>query len=152
MTITKSVQIQAPAQRVWELVSDLPNMGRLSPENKGGSWIKPATGPAVGAKFKGSNQAGRRKWSTQVVVTRAEPGVAFFFAVTSVGMKVAEWGYTIEPQGLSCTVTESWEDHRGGLMAAIGKVATGVGDRAGFTETSIEQTLAALKAAAEATD
>lgn len=150
MAISRTVRIQAPAQRVWDLVSDLPNMGKLSPENKGGSWISPATGPAVGARFKGSNQSGWRRWSTQVVVTRSEPGNVFFFAVTSVGMTVAEWGYTIEPDGLSCSVTESWEDHRGALMAAIGKVVTGVGDRAGFTGTSIEQTLAALKKAAEA--
>jgi hypothetical protein len=151
MTISRTVQIEAPAQRVWDLVSDLPNMGRLSPENKGGTWISPATGPSVGAGFKGANRSGWRRWSTKVVVTRSEPGKEFFFTVTSVGMKVAEWGYTIEPDGLSCSVTESWVDNRGGLMAAIGKVATGVSDRTSFTETSIEQTLAALKKAAEAT-
>jgi hypothetical protein len=150
MTISRTVQIEAPAQRVWDLASDLPSMGKLSPENKGGSWISPATGPSVGATFKGANRSGWRRWSTKVVVTRSEPGKEFFFAVTSAGMKVAEWGYTLEPAGLSCSVTESWEDRRGGLMVVLGKVATGVSDRARFTETSIEQTLAALKKAAEA--
>jgi len=31
MEITRSVQVEAPAQKVWELVSDLPRMGELSP-------------------------------------------------------------------------------------------------------------------------
>ena len=44
--------IAATPERVYELVSDLPRMGEWSPENTGGSWIKGATGPAVGAKFK----------------------------------------------------------------------------------------------------
>jgi hypothetical protein len=151
MTISRTVQIEAPAQRVWDLVSDLPKMGELSPENRGGRWISPATGPAVGAAFKGANRAGRRRWSTKVVVTRCESGKEFFFTVTSGGLKVAEWGYTIEPDGLSCSVTESWQDQRGGFMTVLGCVATGVGDRTGYTQTSIDQTLAALKKAAEAT-
>ncbi len=151
MTISRTVRIEAPAQRVWDLVSDLPKMGQLSPENTGGTWVRPATGPAVGAAFKGANRSGRRRWSTKVVVTRCEPGKEFFFTVTSVGLKVTEWGYTIESDGLACSVTESWQDNRGGLMSVLGCLATGVGDRTGFTQTSIDQTLAALKKAAEAT-
>ena len=33
-------------------------------ELHGGAWIKGATGPAVGAKFKGRNRLGSKKWST----------------------------------------------------------------------------------------
>ena len=81
---------------------------------------------------------------------KAFPGTSFFFAVSSFGLKVAEWGYEIEATGLTSTVTESWQDQRGFLITTSGKVVTGVGDRAAYTETSIEKTLAALKAAAEA--
>ena len=33
-----SERIDAPAERVYDLVSDLPAMGRFSPENRGGRW------------------------------------------------------------------------------------------------------------------
>ncbi len=149
MSISRSVTVQAPAQRVWELVSDLPGMGELSPENTGGSWADGATGPTVGARFRGSNRSGWRRWSTTVVVTRCVPSTEFVFEVSTAGLKVAEWGYTVVPEGEGCSVTETWTDQRGRLMNVLGKLATGVADRTAFTETSIDQTLAAVKAAAE---
>ncbi len=150
MTIFRTVQVQAPAQRVWELASDLPRMGELSPENAGGTWRRGASGPAVGARFRGANRAGWRRWSTDVVVRRCEPASTFAFVVTFAGLQVAEWAYDVtQVDASSCTVTETWTDRRGALMKGLGGLATGVSDRVTFTETSIEQTLAAVKAAAE---
>ena len=150
MQISQTVQVAASAQRVWELVSDLPGMGRLSPENAGGTWLGDATGPAVGAQLKGVNRAGRRRWSTLTTVVRCEPGSAFAFDVTALGLKVARWEYAIEPEGAGCAVTETWTDHRGPVMVAIGRLTTGVADREAFTERSIASTLAALTTAAQA--
>src|SRR4051812_44883121 len=105
-SISRSVHVAAPAQRAWELVSDLPGMGRLSPENTGGSWQGGATGPAVGARFKGRNRNGVRRWSTSVRVTECEPGSRFAFAVSSFfGIPVSEWSYAITPHGDGCEVT-----------------------------------------------
>ncbi len=152
MEITRSVRVEAPAQRVWELVSDLPRMGELSPESAGGSWRGGATGPAVGSRLRGTNRAGWRRWSTEVTVTRCEPGSAFGFEVRALGLGVARWDYTFEPDGAgACTVTEGWTDRRGRVMKVVGALTSGVSDRAAFTVTSIEQTLAALKSAAERT-
>ncbi|MGZ6827726.1 MAG: SRPBCC family protein [Mycobacteriales bacterium] len=149
-SLSRTVDVDAPAERVWELVSDLPRMGELSPENTGGRWIGGATGPAVGARFKGTNRSGWRRWSTTVEVVRCEPGSAFAFDVVAGPMRVASWAYDVTATGpSSCTVTESWADRRGGLLKAFGGAATGVSDREAFTATSMEQTLAALKAAAE---
>lgn len=149
MEISRSVDVAAPADKVWALVSDLPGMGRLSPENTGGTWIKGATGPVVGARFRGSNRSGWHRWSTTVTVVRCEPGSQFAFNVGAVGLKVAEWSYSLAPSGAGCTVTETWTDNRGAIMKAIGQLTTGVGDREAFTATSIERTLAAVKATAE---
>ena len=44
--LSRSIDVDAPPARVWDLVSDLPGMGRLSPENAGGSWLGGATGPS----------------------------------------------------------------------------------------------------------
>lgn len=152
MTISRSVQVEAPARAVWDLVSDLPNMGRLSPENTGGSWRRGATGPAVGAVFKGRNSNGSRRWSTTVKVTRCEPGRSFAFAVSSVlGIPVSEWSYDITSTGdASCEVTETWSDRRPGWFKAPAGLVTGVMHRDDDTTAlNLEQTLAALKRVAE---
>lgn len=143
--------MEAPADRVWALVSDLPAMGALSPENTGGTWLGGATGPAVGARFRGSNRNGWRRWSTSVKVTRCEPGRTFGFAVSFTGIPVSEWAYQVEPDGeAACTVTESWSDRRPGWFKGPAALTTGVRDRGEQTTgANLESTLAALKQLAE---
>lgn len=149
-TISRSIDVEAPADQVWALISDLPRMGDLSPENTGGSWVGSATEAAVGARFRGANRRGWRRWSTSVEVTTCEPGRRFVFDVSSLGLAVARWSYDVVPRSdAACTVTESWADHRGRLMDAIGMLATGVSDRSGYTVQSIDHTLARVKAQAE---
>ena len=150
-TTERSVTVQAPAEKVWALVSDLPSMGELSPENTGGRWTGGATGPAVGARFKGSNRNGFRRWSTTVQVTRCEPGRAFAFDVSYLGIPVATWSYDVVPDGPgACTVTEGWVDRRPGWFKKPAGLATGVVDRGDATVgEGMERTLAALKQAAE---
>ena len=149
--ISRFVHVSAPAERVWELVSDLPGMGAYSPENTGGSWQKGGTGPTVGAVFRGSNAQGRRRWSTRSTVVRCIPGREFAFDVSAAGLPVAQWSYDVEPTEQGCRVTETWHDRRGKLISTAGALMTGVPDREGFTATSIEQTLARVKERAEKT-
>ena len=105
-----TLDINAPAEKVWALVSDLPRMGEWSPENAGGKWVKGATGPALGAVFKGTNKNGIRRWSTTVTVIACEPSKVFEFAVTSGPLEVANWRYEFEETEAGCRVTESWSD------------------------------------------
>ena len=150
--ISRTVHVAAPAGQVWALVSDLPAMGSLSPENTGGRWLKGATGPAVGARFRGSNRNGWRRWSTSVQVTRCVPGQEFAFAVSYLGIPVSEWAYDVETDGDAvCRVTESWRDRRPGWFSLPAGLATGVRDRGEqSTGLAIDQTLAAVKARIEA--
>lgn len=147
--ITRSTEVAAAPGRVWELVSDLPAMGEYSPENRGGSWAAGATGPALGAVFRGRNRSGRRSWSTRSEVVRCEPGRAFAFAVSALGLPVAQWSYELAEVDGGCRLTETWTDRRSPLMVRIGRLASGVTDREGFTALSIEQTLARVKERAE---
>ncbi len=147
-TVRFSIDIAAPPARVWALVSDLPGMGRFSPENTGGVWQR-GGGPVAGAVFRGTNAQGRRRWSTTCTVVRAAPGTAFAFEVHAVGLPVAQWSYELTPTASGCTVTETWEDRRGWLLTHLGALTTGVQDRSAFTSKSIDHTLAAVKAAAE---
>ena len=150
MEISRSVSVAAPVERVWQLISDLPGMGEFSPENTGGAWRGGATGPAVGARFRGSNRNGRRRWSTSVQVVRCEPGKAFAFAVSAAGLPISEWSFELASEGgAGCTLTETWADRRPGWSKRGGTFLSGVKDRADFTAGSIEATLAAVKEKAE---
>ena len=44
-----TVHMAAPAEKIWDLVSDVTKIGRYSPETFEAEWLEGATGPAVGA-------------------------------------------------------------------------------------------------------
>jgi hypothetical protein len=137
----------APAEAVWALISDLSRMGEWSPENTGGSWIKGATGPRVGACFKGVNRNGVRRWSTTATVVSCEPGRSFEIAVSAGPLSVANWRYEFEETELGCRVTESWIDRRGKFTTFVGRV---LGDHgADHARQEMAGTLANLAAAVE---
>lgn len=148
-TVAVSTEITADAARVYDMVADLTKMGSWSPENTGGKWVGGASGPAVGAKFKGSNKASWRRWSTNVEVTEATPGQRFAFRVTVTGLPISDWTYDFAASGGTTTVTESWADLRPGWMDKLTGVVMGVPDREAHNRKNMEATLAALKQAAE---
>lgn len=86
--------VEAPPEKVWELVSDITRAGEWSPEATGGRWRDGATGAAVGARFVGGNRHGKLRWSTHCRVTECEPGRRFTFVVTE--SKTA-WGWILTP-------------------------------------------------------
>ncbi|MHB1250902.1 MAG: SRPBCC family protein [Acidimicrobiales bacterium] len=143
MDYSDSIEIAAPAALVFATISDLPAMGRLSPENTGGEWLGGATGPALGAKFKGNNARNGATWSTTARVTSYEPPSRFAFNVTYGPFRVAKWEYTIEPTLEGCRVIEGCNEQRNALVRRADK-KEGF-DRAQFTKESIRATLAALK-------
>jgi uncharacterized protein YndB with AHSA1/START domain len=145
-------EIAAPAERVWAMVSDVTRMGEWSPENEGGTWLGDATGPKPGARFRGANRHGNKKWNTVATVVDAEPGRQFSFRVAATGLKVAEWRYTFEPTATGCRVTETWIDQRGRVVKTLGKPVSGVADRAAHNRAGMEQTLERLAAVAESSD
>ncbi len=141
--------IGAPAEAVWARVANIERMGDISPENIGGSWLGGATGPALGAKFKGDNQNGKKKWSTTGKVVECEPGRAFAFDVTSGPVKVARWTYRFEPTDGGCKVTETWTDARSRFVMFAGKIVSGVADHASHNRESMVATLDRLAELAE---
>lgn len=149
ITVSAERPIAAPAEQVWAMVADVTRMGEWSPENERGEWIGGATGPAVGAKFKGYNRNSKKTWTTVNVVTEAEPGTVFAFETNAVGLAVARWEYRFEPTDDGCRVTESWTDRRGRFIRVVGGWASGVDDRAQHNRAGMERTLEALAAAAQ---
>jgi uncharacterized protein YndB with AHSA1/START domain len=142
-------EISAPPDKVWSLVSDITRMGEWSPEARDGEWIKGATGPAVGARFKGRNARGKRSWSTDCRVVECDPGSRFAFAVSSGPLSVSTWTYVITPTADGCHVVESWDDTRGAIIRTAGRLVTGVVDRTSHNRDGMVRTLDALATAAE---
>jgi uncharacterized protein YndB with AHSA1/START domain len=106
-----TVHIAAPPERVWELVSDVTKIGRYSPETFEAEWVDGATGPAVGAKFRGHvkrNGKGPIYWTT-CAVTACVPGREFAFGVGPVGKPLNVWSYELVPADDGTDVTESFQ-------------------------------------------
>lgn len=146
-----STRVAAPASKVFEMVSDLGRMGEWSPECTRVEWLGGATGTAVGAKFKGHNKRGPRRWSTHGQVVSLTPGQEMAFDIFSIAnLPVARWTYSVEADGDgACTLTERWDDRRGRIMHLLGFLATGVKDRDEHNTKGMEETLQRIKAAAE---
>jgi uncharacterized protein YndB with AHSA1/START domain len=144
-----SLRIAAPPERCYELVSDPAQMGRLSPECTGGRWLRGATGPAVGARFRGRNRRGLARWSTTNLVVEADPGRAFAFETKQSGMR---WRYRFEADGDGTVVTESRQPWRSRPMVAraFARVALGgVEAHEDELRAGMRATLERLKTAAE---
>ena len=106
-----TVHMNVPAEKVWALVSDVTRIGEYSPETFEAEWLDGATGPAVGAKFRGHvkrNQKGPTYWSP-CTVTECEPNRRFTFAVGAPGKVVNTWSYRLMPVGDGTDVTESFQ-------------------------------------------
>ena len=145
-----SVNVKATPETVYHLVSDLPRMGEWSPECYRCQWTGDVQVATSGAKFKGWNRRGFRRWTTHGTIVAAEPGKELSFEVNSVfDLPVSRWTYRITPEAEGCTVTEVWEDRRGGLMKVLGNLASGVADRKAHNAAGMKATLERIKAEAE---
>ncbi|MCU1701873.1 MAG: Polyketide cyclase / dehydrase and lipid transport [Mycobacterium sp.] len=72
MEASVTVTMAAPAQQIWDLVADVRNTGKFSPEVMEAEWLDGATGPALGAKFRGHvkrNEIGPVYWTICRVVS-----------------------------------------------------------------------------------
>src|SRR6478672_11794849 len=106
-----TVHMAASPSRVWDLVSDVTAIGRFSPETFEGEWVDGATGPAVGARFRGHvrrNGRGPVYWTSCEVVA-CEPDREFGFAVLTRGKPLNTWRYRLEQSDGGTEVTESFQ-------------------------------------------
>lgn len=145
-----TVHVNADAAMCWGIASDVTRIGELSPETFEAEWLDGATGPAVGAKFRGHvkrNGRGPTYW-TQCTVTKCVPGEVFEFAVGTDRMTVNNWGYTFAPAvggGTDCTEYYRLEANPATkIYWALAGWARGKTNERGMT-----QTLNRLKAIAE---
>ncbi|MDH4352907.1 MAG: SRPBCC family protein [Actinomycetota bacterium] len=105
-----TVAVDAPAEQVFALVSDLSRMGQWSPECVGVEG--PTERMGVGSAFVGRNRRDGNEWTTSCTVVAWEPGalLAFFAGDEETG---TTWTYRVRPQGDGrCELTESFDSRR----------------------------------------
>ncbi len=140
-----NLHVGAAPEQLWALVSDVTNMGRWSPETDRAEWLGGATGPEIGARFRGHNQRGFLHYWTKCTVVASEPGREFAFVVGTPEKPYTRWTFRFEPSGTGTEVTETWETAHDGALSKLFLPAP----RRRNLEHAMRTTLERLKAVAE---
>jgi len=147
----ESVTVQASAEELYDLVSDITRTGEWSPVCTSCWWDNEDSADKVGAWFTGRNALPHRSWETRSQVVVAEPGREFAWAV---GGSFVRWGYLLTPTASGTILSESWEFLPGGIAMFEEKYGDAaqaeITDRTRQALDGIPKTLAAIKRIAEA--
>jgi hypothetical protein len=150
MEAAVTVAMNAPAEQIWELVADVRNTGKFSPEVMEAEWLDGASGPALGAKFRGHvkrNEIGPVYWTT-CRVTACDPGREFGFEVLVGDRPVNNWHYRFAPTTDGTDVTESFRMNEGLFTTIFGLLGGQLRRRRNIRD--MRKTLERIKAVVEA--
>lgn len=156
-TVEVQTWIDAPPERVWNVVSDVEQMPSLSTELQSVQWLDDEHAAAVGARFVGhSKHEALGEWSTTShVVECAKPHV-FAWTVENPDDPTAIWRFTLDAVDGGTRLRE-WVQlgpGRSGLSLAIDRMPDKeqqiVFVRMREFEANMTATLAAIKARVEA--
>jgi hypothetical protein len=107
-TTEAELRIAASPAVIWQLVCDIQTPADFSSEFQGGQWLDDATGPALGARFRGRNfHEARGTWETVSTIWEFEPERAFGWAVGDPDVPAARWRFSLEPDGTG-TIIRQW--------------------------------------------
>ena len=90
-TLEAHIEIDAPPEQVWTVVSDIARMGEWSPECR---KVVVIGAPREGAHLVGLNRRRWAMWPTNSRIVRYEPGRAIAWKVFS---NRSTWTYELEP-------------------------------------------------------
>lgn len=155
-TVAADISIDAPPERVWEYVSDIHLMPKLSTELQEVEWLGSAAGPEPGNRFLGRNAHGSLgSWETVSTIVDCDAPERFTWAVGDPSFPSSLWRFTLAPQG-DGTVLKQWVQMgpaRSGLNSAIDampdKEQKIVFVRLRELETGVRANLTAIKSLAE---
>ena len=122
MQASVTVPMAAQADEIWNIVADVRNTGKFSPEVMEAEWLDGATEPVLGARFRGHvkrNEIGPVYW-TVCRVTACDPGKEFGFEVLVGDKPVNNWHYLFTPTEAGTDVTESFRMTDGLLTKIFG--------------------------------
>lgn len=105
-TVTVSVEVDASPEKLWPLISDINLPARFSDEFQGAVWTEPDAGPALGARFVGTNKhPAAGEWTVPCSVAVYETDRAFGWDPGGPEAPFAKWRFTLEPTGDATTLT-----------------------------------------------
>lgn len=147
--LEESIEVAAPPQRVWDLVSDLPRMAQWSPTVT--SMRVYGDEPiGLGTRTSNKNEIGELVWKTHAEVVRFEP-------LTEIAFRVEEnwviWSFSLTPSDAGTTVVQRRDAPEGISELSLELTEAFMGGVAKFQEdlrVSMRETLERLKAEAEA--
>jgi uncharacterized protein YndB with AHSA1/START domain len=149
-----TVTVRAPAEEVYDLVTDVRRIPEWSPECTGARWVGGANGPTVGAKFEGRNRRGLVRWRTRprVVAARRPHEFAFVMGLPVFG-DLTRWTYDIErgEEPGTSRVTERFEMLRDlpRVLDLFERGVLRVPDREADLQANVETSLQRLRAVVE---
>lgn len=149
-TDTVERTINATPEALYDIISDVTRMPELSPEIRKCTWVKGATGPAVGARFRAINTlGGLNTWPNWPVVLTADRGREFAVSRTEPLFGTLEWRYRFIPEGGGTRVIESYTVTKPLTKTAYFLLRLGDKDRAGTMRQGMATTLDRLADLAE---
>jgi len=140
------VDINAPASKVWALISDFRRMPQWSPQCR---WMRHLGPLRQGTRTLNFNRRNRLFWPTTSTVVEVVPEKKLAFRVNS---NRSIWTYELEPNGESTRVVESRHAENGLSAFSTLSINALLGGTASFERELIEgmnASLAKIKAAAE---
>ena len=107
---------------LWEYVADINLPARFSSEFQGAEWLDGATEPALGARFRGTNEhpvVGR--WQVECTIVEYEPEQVIGWIVNDPADPAARWRFSLEPVDGGTRLTQWCQigPGRSGLSPAI---------------------------------
>ena len=148
------VYVEAPPDKVFQLVSDVTRVPEWSPECRRCEWLGEPSKPVAGARYQGHNRKGWMRWTVPCRVTDVEPGQVFAFeTVPPFPYKgrgpQTRWRYEFKPASGGTVLTESFEVLWYSQLI-IRAFFGGPAARLAQLEANVRDTLVRIKAAAEA--
>lgn len=106
---TAGIEVAAPIDAVWDLVSDITRVGEWSVECRSCEWLDSATGPAVGARFRGRNRRNASLWTRTCEVLAVDPPNRFVWRTlpTRLLPDSTEWTFELAEEGEYTRLSES---------------------------------------------
>jgi uncharacterized protein YndB with AHSA1/START domain len=140
------VDINAPAAKVWALISDFRRMPEWSPQCR---WMKPLGPLRAGTRTLNLNRRNRMLWPTTCTVLEVIPEKKLAFRVNA---NHSIWSYELETNGERTRVIESRHAENGVTAVSNLTVNAFFGGTTNFESELIDgmkASLANIKAAAE---
>ncbi|MBF6211220.1 SRPBCC family protein [Nocardia puris] len=141
-----TIDIAAPPERVWAIVSDLKRMPEFSPMTV---RMQPLGSVKVGTWTVNLNKDGWKRWPTTSRIVRLEPNREFAFRMNE---NFTVWSYLLEPTATGTKLTERRSVPQG-VNPVVRKVIDVVlGGEPAFEDNLVRgmnETLAKIKVAAE---